>query len=86
MRSLCTLLELNGISFKANETSIFGQDQASQGALDGLYNYPTINDGDKNIFGDTPTLLKYLCCTNRVNPKDKSPQKVKEEMYPRSKK
>ena len=66
MRSLCILLELNGIQFKQNEINIFGQDEGQKNTIKVLQNAPSIKDGDSNIMADAPTLLKYLCRTKKT--------------------
>jgi len=66
MRSICVLLELNGIQFKQNEINVFGQDQGQKNVLKVLQNAPSLKDGDSNIMADTPSLLKYLCRTKQA--------------------
>lgn len=44
---------------------------------------PYLNDGGQNIYGDTPSLLKYLCMIPRFDPKSKQMVSVDENLYPR---
>jgi len=71
---------MNSIKFTKNDVNIFTQ---NQGAENQLQANPYLNDGGQNIYGDTPSLLKYLCMVPRLDAKSKKMVSVDENLYPR---
>ena len=70
MRTVCALLDLNQVSYTAEQVDIFSDSgRRDYAGLNPADQMPTIIDGLWTMLGDPPHLYKYLCKTKEIEEK-----------------